>query len=216
MAALLLAFALHASFSHQFRTFSTGWLDSCNGLLNFFIGARDRAFIVHLAPKHHCSCERSTQIQGLFERRAPSECSSRPCAFQPPTKALLAGLLSQQALTRPPRPPSLEDEAQPDTRAKSQMDRAFWERSREIGAQCPGSTFAAERRGRSCTDEWSPTRARGQPDHPRDAGLFLFHTVPDMSDQCCPAYFNRFKFETRNPLKETCSLPDGDGCDVEP
>jgi hypothetical protein len=116
-------------------------LDSCNGLLNFLIGARDRAFIVHLAPKHHCSCERSTQILGLFERRAPSECSSRPCAFQPPTKALLSGPLSQQALTRPPRPPSLEDEAQRDARAKSQMDRAFWERSREIGAQCPGSWF---------------------------------------------------------------------------
>ena len=46
--------------------------------------------------------------------------------------------------------------------------------------------------------------------------LFLDDTVPDMSDQWCAAYFKRFKLEIGNILKEACSLPDGDGRDVEP
>jgi hypothetical protein len=50
----------------------------------------------------------------------------------------------------------------------------------------------------------------------REAGLFLDDTIPDMSDQWGTAYFKRFKLETRNILKETCSLSDGDGHDVEP
>jgi hypothetical protein len=29
----------------------------------------------------------------------------------------------------------------------------------------------------------APDRRAGSPEHPRDAGLFLEHTIPDMSDQ---------------------------------
>jgi hypothetical protein len=29
----------------------------------------------------------------------------------------------------------------------------------------------------------APNRHAGSPEHPRDAGLFLEHTIPDMSDQ---------------------------------
>src|SRR5437868_11962474 len=47
-------------------------------------------------------------------------------------------------------------------------------------------------------------------------GLFLDDKIPDMSDQWCTAYFKRFKLQIGNILKETCSLPDGDGHDVEP
>src|SRR5256714_15376267 len=61
-----------------------------------------------------------------------------------------------------------------------------------------------------------PTKASGSALTYSEAGLFLFDTVPDMSDQWCTAYFKRFKLQIGNILKETCSLPDGDGHDVEP
>jgi hypothetical protein len=69
---------------------------------------------------------------------------------------------------------------------------------------------------RSSTDEWSPTKASGLTRTSSEAGLFLDDTIPDMSDQWCTAYFKRFKLQIGNILKETCSLPDGDGRDVEP
>ena len=69
---------------------------------------------------------------------------------------------------------------------------------------------------RASTDEWSPTKASGSALTYSEAGLFLDDTVPDMSDQWCPAYFKRFKVQIGNMLKETCSLPDGDRHDVEP
>jgi len=69
---------------------------------------------------------------------------------------------------------------------------------------------------RASTDEWSPTKASGSALTYSEAGLFLDDTVPDMSDQWCPAYFKRFKLQIGNILKETCSLPDGDRHDVEP
>jgi hypothetical protein len=69
---------------------------------------------------------------------------------------------------------------------------------------------------RASTDEWSPTKASGLTRTSSEAGLFLDDTIPDMSDQRCPAYFKRFKLQIGNILKETCSLPDGDRHDVEP
>src|SRR2546430_582580 len=43
------------------------------------------------------------------------------------------------------------------------------------------------KRDRASTDEWSPTKASGLARTSSEAGLFLFDTVPDMSDQWCPA-----------------------------
>jgi len=46
--------------------------------------------------------------------------------------------------------------------------------------------------------------------------LLLVDTVPDMRDQCCPAYFKRFKMQIGNMLKETGSRTDGDRYNVQP
>jgi hypothetical protein len=131
--------------------------------------------------------------------------------------------LSQQALARPPRPPSLSS-------------RPIWIESRIADGPSivvaltrsvpkPASWFHDGTRALTYAAESATARppmngvralASGLALTSSEAGLFLDDTVPDMSDHCCTAYFKRFKLQIGNILKETCSLPDGDRHDVEP
>jgi hypothetical protein len=60
---------------------------------------------------------------------------SRPCAFRPPPKAILSTASIAAGHGTPDSPDEPLREAQRDARAQSQMGRALWERSREIGAK---------------------------------------------------------------------------------
>jgi hypothetical protein len=76
---------------------------------------------------------------------------------------------------------------------------------KEAGSHFPGDSFTGYQTARTPMNGVSRRRA-GSPEHPRDAGLFLDDTIPDMSDQWGTAYFKRFKVQIGNVLKETCSL----------
>ena len=158
------------------------------------IGAEGRAFIVHLTPNHYL-------LYGL----AANPGSVRPTA---PGHGRRRGPVPSTHLQKPSCPEPLPrirkrhapwpDEPLIPAHLDRERNRRWAEHCgsvNEIGAfawfMVPRWSASAHvccgNCDRASTDEWSPTKASGSARTSLIAGLFLFDTVPDMSNQWCPA-----------------------------
>ncbi len=195
---------------------------SCNSLLNSLLERRAERSLSILRPTTICSMGLQ-QILGQFDPQhqgmvvVEALCLPPICKNHPVQSLSLAS-----GKGTPPGPTSLSSRPIWIESAIADGPSIVGALTRSVRVPLHGSTMERERplgrfkRDRASTDEWSPTKASGSALTYSEAGLFLDDTVPDMSDQWCPAYFKRFKVQIGNMLKETCSLPDGDGHDVEP
>jgi hypothetical protein len=131
------------------------------------IGAEDRVFIVHLAPKHHCSMSLSANPP-VCSTQSTRAWESRPRAFHPPTQAILS---TAPYHIRQRHPPTTSEPLIP-----AHLDRECNRRWAELcGSVKQKGAFAwfmvprwnasahlcRARRDRVSLDEWSPTKASG-------------------------------------------------------